>query len=195
MIAKLQSPWIASLIGLFLYVGTTIALWQVEPVYARTGIEAGEGGPSWTFKNPEVDALLADLERQQKVLATRAKALDEYALRLDAEKRELEMASQKVLQLRSEFDSNVVHVLSAEAANIKKLGRTYADMSPAAAARVLSQMDEKLVLRILSSMKEAQVGPILGAMAQRSPQDAERVAALTERLRVVVPPDAKSQSK
>lgn len=191
MIRILQSPWVASLIGVLIYCACTVILWQPKQISARSEPEPIlDGGPSWEFQNPEVDELIIDLQRQKQALAKRSADLDALADRLEVQRQEIDQSAKRVAELQARFDSNVVQVLSSEATNLKKLAKTYAAMKPDTAASILAEMDEGMLLRLLSVMRETETAPILSAMAAKSPQ---RVATLSERLRLVL--EEKSPTK
>ena len=56
-------------------------------------------------------------------------------------------------------------------------------MSPEGAAPIMKEMEETTAIKIIALMKEAESAPILEAMSKLSPDDAKRVAKITERLR------------
>lgn len=186
MIRWLQSPWVASIIGMLLFWATTASLWEPKQVAARSHPTTAQRGPSWEFENPEVDQLIADLQQEKEALTRRSAELEALAQRLNAERQELEQSTRRVNALQMEFDSNVVHLRSAEVSNLKKLAKTYAAMTPETAAIILARMDEDILLRILVLMKESEAAPILSAMSEQGPGQASRVAKLSERLRLVL---------
>jgi flagellar motility protein MotE (MotC chaperone) len=200
MIKLLRSHWVASVVGILLYLVTTGLAWKsqskadttVKPAEATTLVN----GASWEFHNPEVDVLITEVKEEKESLAKREAQLKELAERLQTERLEINLVLQAVQRLQTEFDSNVVRVTAEEAANVKKLGRTYAAMTPEGATPILKQMDETTLLKILATMKEAETAPLLEAMAHQGEADAKRVAAISERLRLslAAPKDTKRVS-
>ena len=187
MIKLLQSSWTASLFGTLLYLATTVFVWHPPSGALTTGDPVATGAPSWEFRNPEVDLLIEELKQEKEAVAKREAQLNELAERLQAERLELNLATQTVHQLQAQFDSNVVRVLAEEALNVKKLARTYAAMTPEGAAPILKQMEEATLVKILANMKESETAPILEAMARQGETEAKRVAAISERLRLSLP--------
>lgn len=188
MIKLLQSHWAASVVGILLYLATTGLLWKpqrsTDPTAPPPAAAPGSNGPSWDFHNPEVDVLITEMKLEKETLAKREAQLQELAERLQTERLEINLMLEAVQRLQNEFDSNVVRVTVEEAANIKKLARTYAAMTPEGATPILKQMDETTLVKILATMKESETAPILEAMAHQGEADAKRVAAISERLRL-----------
>ena len=194
----LQSPLVAILTGGLTFLGTTGFLlkrsspvWLPAPHAAAAEDEGSQpkqpAGPSWTFFNPEVDQLIADLQKEKTALAQRATELNELDSRLKSERQELERTRQSVQQTRQDFEKQLQKVKEDEQANLKKLGRTYAIMEPAGAATIIKQMDESTAFKILYLMKEGEAAPILETLAKLSPDEAKRAARISERLRLASP--------
>lgn len=194
----LKSTLFASILGLLLYATVTILLWKAPaasvmgaltdlatPVKARA--------PSWEFQSPEADMLLAELKDQKEALGQREKELNALAERLQAERLELNVVTQVVHQMQSQLDATLVRISAEEATNLKKLARTYAIMAPDGAAPIMKELEDGTLLKILAIMKDTESAPVLEAIGKTSPEEAKRVAKLTERLRFFLsqPKDAK----
>ena len=190
MIKILHSNWAASAAGMLLYLATTGLAWKLPRAADAPGHPTAEAaqhsGASWDFHNPEVDLLIAEIKQEKESLAKRETQLKQLAERLQTERLEINLVLEAVQRLQTEFDSNVVRVTAEEAANVKKLARTYAAMTPEGAVPILKQMDETTLVKILAVMKEAETAPILQAMAQQGEADAKRVAAISDRLRLSI---------
>jgi flagellar motility protein MotE (MotC chaperone) len=184
----LQSGWMAMLLGALIYLAVTAAL--VAPgrlipqsVHAAEAEQNHVGGPSWDFINPELDRLVSELAKEKVTLAGREKQLNELAARLEAERQEINIVTQAVYRMQTEFDRNVVRVREEEMANLKKLAKVYAAMSPEGAASILKQMEDEQILKFMVFMKDAETGPVLESLAKLGETDAKRAATLTEKLR------------
>ena len=138
----------------------------------------------WDFSNPEIDQLIAELKMEKEGLALREQQLKELATRLAAERSEINQTTQAVNRLEKEFDERIVRVRDEETANLKKLAKTYAAMSPEGAATILKQMEDDQIVKILVFIKEGDSAPILEAFAKSGEADAKRVAMISERVRV-----------
>lgn len=185
----LKSSLVASIVGLLLYAVVTVVFWKAAPPAIVEGhpadgeITAHAKSPSWEFQNPEADALIVELKLEKENLAKREKELNDLAERLQTERLELNVVTQAIYQLQSQFDANVVRLTTEESLNIKKLARTYAAMAPDGAAPIMKELEENTLNKILAVMKETESAPILEAMSRLGPDDAKRVAQITERLR------------
>jgi flagellar motility protein MotE (MotC chaperone) len=187
MIKLLQSPGVASIIGMLLYLVTSAFIWPHGAPAHADAMEVTHGDvPSWNFNNPEVDMLIAELKEARESVAKRDAQLNDLAERLKAERMEINQVTQTVSQMQSQFDSNVVRVKAEETVNLKKLAKTYAAMSPEGAATILKQLDDTALVKMLMCMKETERAPILEAMAKQSQADAQRVAAVCEHLRIAM---------
>ena len=198
----LQSSWAAAIVGLVGYWATTMVCWTKAlpaltppPMYHEAPEKDAASGPSWNFKNAEVNLLMEDLRKQKEALALREQQLNEYAARLRTERVELNQVTQRVGIMQAEFDRLVVEVKKEEAGNLKKLGKTYAAMSPDGAATIFKEMTDPQVVKIMALMKEAETGPILEAMGRGTDAETKRAAAISERLRLVLARNATAKPK
>ncbi len=197
MIRILKSPWFSALVGGILYLAVTAALFtpaKFEGVrasleQARTVAPAEQ--PSWKFHNPEFEKWVEEIQHQRDALALRAQQLQELQTRLEAERQELNYATQVVAQLQADFDRNVVRIKDQEVANLKRQAKVLSSMSPDGAASLMGEMNEDEAVRILVTMKPDEASPILEAYAKVGKPEAKRAAALTERMRRALPPETK----
>jgi len=196
MMQFLQTKWMAVVAGVLAYAATT---WfclrpqqQINHAAAMLRVRQSPAmaklpdGPSWTFQNPEMTQLLAELKNEREALRVRASQLDELEARLQAERKEIYAVTQAVYQVRADLDKVVTRVSEEEAVNLKKLAKVYTTMSPEGAARILKEMDDDQVVKILTLMRGAEPAPILENLGQGSKEDARRAAMLSNRLRLVL---------
>lgn len=195
MMRTLQSPWLAVLLGVLAYAATTVIFLRPDRLIAeRRRLEEkaqqpGEGlQPSWAFKNPEVDELIADLRTQRDALKAREQELNDLAARLAVERQEIGTITQRVVSLQAEMDRTFLRIQENELANLKRLAKVYANMSPESAAKILAEFQEDAAVKLLGLMKESETAPILENLAKNSPADARRVAQITDRLRLLSTP-------
>jgi len=203
MLHLLQTKWTALGIGVVAYTLTTWLCLQPQKQFQRAAnalrsagaaADSEAPGPSWTFQNPELSQMVAEFKDEREALNTRARQLDELEARLDAERLEISTVTQTVYRLRAEFDGLVTRVTEEEAANLKKLARVYATMSPEGAARILKEMEDEQLVKILAVMKEAESAPILESMGQGGKEDAHRAALISDRLRLTLAPPKKASA-
>ncbi len=191
MIKLLASPLTTALVSAVVYLGATVAFWKTPVLPPPSAVVDSAAaarekriGPSWEFINPEADQLIAELKVEKKSLGKKEQELNDLMVRLQAERSELNMVTQSVRQLQSDFDQNVLRITEEETANLKKLAKVYADMDPAGAATIMEGMDDSTVIKIMVFMKDTEVAAIWEALAKKGPQQAKRMAMLSDRLRL-----------
>ncbi|MDX1952350.1 MAG: hypothetical protein SFY81_09195 [Verrucomicrobiota bacterium] len=180
-----------------MFFGVSFAAWNSANIKAisipeETGEHDTEAISTWNPQNIEIDLLVEELRQQKEKLQQRENHLNELAARLQAEREELNQLTQKVTMLQKDFDLNVTRVTEEETPNLKKLARTYANMTPEGAAGIFKQLDDTVLVKIMLFMKEAETSPILELMAAGGDEEAKRVADLSERLRLSINPTKKS---
>ena len=195
----LTSSWAVAAAGGLLYLGTTALL--IRPAQfagLRAALAAAtltpDNDPSWKFKNPEFEQWVAELKMEKSDLDTRVQQLQELQKRLAAQQQEFSAATQTVYQLQTEFDRNVIRIKAQEVQNLGKQAKIIAGMSPEGAANLVNQMADDDVVRLLATMKTDDASLILDSMSKLGKTEAKRAADLTERLRLVLPPDATAKS-
>lgn len=195
MIRILQSSWVTALIGCLIYLGVTFALLspgKFEGAHAAQKVEpkkSANDDPSWQFKNPELDQWVAELKREKEALELRAQQLQELALRLEAERKELTAVTQTVHQLQAEFDQNVIRIKDQEVENLKRQAKVFSGMSPEAVAALISEMNEDEAVRILYYLKNDDVSAILESMNAVGKAESKHAAVISEKIRRTLPPE------
>jgi flagellar motility protein MotE (MotC chaperone) len=189
----LQSSWMVALIGAVLFLGCTSAFlpsrgYWVSPL-SLAADKASVIGPSWEFRNPDLDKMLEDVKQQRAQLDQREKELQEMETRLSAERTELITVTQTVARLQKVYDDNVVRFKEAEVTNLKWLAKSHAAMSPDGSANILKELSDDEITRILVLMKADQAGHILESLGRAGKDEARRAAALSDRLRRSLPPE------
>ena len=183
----LQSNWVVMVLGMVLYLAVTAVLLPPAKIFARvhppSAATGHTRGASWDFFNPELDRLMEELTKERKAVAAREEQLNELSTRLDAERTELNIVLQSMQRTQKEFDRNIVRVRDEESANLKKLAKVYANMSPEGAATIIKQMEDDQIVKFMVFMKENESAPLLETFAKLGEAEAKRAAAVTERLR------------
>jgi len=130
--------------------------------------------------------LVSELKQQKEALAAKEKELSQFEARLQSERGELNQLTQMVHQVQSDFDQTVTRVREQETANLKRLAKTYANMSPEAASAVFKALEETTLTKIVVFLKDAELAAIFDVLAKQNDAEAKRVANLCERLRLSV---------
>jgi flagellar motility protein MotE (MotC chaperone) len=196
MIRLLQSSWMVALTGCILYLATTAAVLgpaRFEGVPAAAAdpnaiVPSAVNDPAWKFRNPEFDQWVEEIKREKAALELRAQQLNKLQNRLDAERKELSMVTQTVTQLQTDFDRDVVRLKKQEIENVRRQAKLIASMSPDGAATMVNEMTDDDVVCILVVMKTDEASLILDTMSKIGRAEAKRAAAITERMRRVLPP-------
>jgi flagellar motility protein MotE (MotC chaperone) len=200
MIRVLQSPWLAALIGGLLYLGVTAALFRPgqfvrPPSMAAVAESLGADEPSWKFRNPEFDQWVEEVRREKEALSLREQQLRELQARLNADRQELNSATQTVYQLQADFDRNVVRIKDQEIDNLKRQAKIISGMSPEGAAGLVNEMSEDDAVRVLFVMKVDEASAILETLGKMGQTGARRAAVVTGKMRRTLPPDPNARSK
>ena len=116
MITRLQSPIIAAVIGVVLYgLVTWLALNPAGVAREATVVKEPREErslplvPSWEYRNPDLDQMLAEIKEERELLRTRAKDLEHLKARIEAEWQErgvidgLSWLDNEVLQQKINF--------------------------------------------------------------------------------------------
>lgn len=187
----IQSTLFASLLGMLLFLGTSAMLTIKGAASIPTheseeepGPAADTKGPSWSFFNPEMDQIIADLKTEKAAIAAKEKQLAELSSRVTAEKAELDEALRTVKRMQDQVDRNVIQIKDDEVANLKRLAKMYSTMEPPGAARILKEIDDSVVVKVLTLMKEPETAAILDAFARMGEPETKRAATIAETLRI-----------
>jgi len=191
MLKLIQSTWMIALVGTMLFLATLVVF--LRPNKALTiAHRASVAQLAPTDKdffalsegNPEIEQMIAEIKKEKAALADREQKLRQLEDRLLTERAEINQVTQTVHQLQKQFDASVVRVREEETANLKKLAKIHAAMSPEGAAIILKEMTDDQIVKILVFMKDGDAAPILEIMAKLGKDDARRVAAISERIRL-----------
>ena len=204
MTRLLQSAWSLACIGVLLFVATIFFALRPRKFLiaaSQLGSAAVHAAEKNTFlleeSNPEFDQLLSELKKEKAGLAEQAQRLKELELRLQSERAEITNVTQTIHRLQKEFDQSVVRVREEETANLKKLAKTYAAMSPESAAIILKEMTDDQIVKISVFMKEGEMALIFEALSKLGKDEPKRVAMISERVRLAIfrNPIEKSKTK
>jgi len=204
MIKLIQSGWFGMFLGGTLYLAVTTVIWPKSPPKPPPQSEETEAEPeteaaSLNYGNPEIDELMSELRLRREALEAREVQLKAWETRLQAERSELNVVTQLVSRVQADLDQtisraqadldkSVLRIRADEMANLKRLAKTYNDMSPQAAGAILKNQDDETVAKLLLLMKDSEVAVFLEQLAKQGDAEAKRASLLTERIRMSVPP-------
>ena len=202
MTRLLQSGWGVAGIGALLFVATILLTLRPNRFLiaaSQLGSAAVHAPEKNAFlleeTNPEFDQLISELKKEKAGLAEQAQRLKELELRLQSERAEITTVTQTIHRLQKEFDQSVVRVREEETANLKKLAKTYAAMSPESAAIILKEMTDDQIVKISVFMKEGEMALIFEAFSKVGKDELKRVALISERVRLATFRNSVEKSK
>ena len=184
----LGANWFVALMGSLAYLGTTLFCFSTakfEPRAVASDVVENDltASESWTFKNPDLDQMIAELKLEKEALSVRELHLKDLEARLASERQEISVVTDVVGRVQKEFDEAIVLIKQEEIPNLKKLAKIHAAMSPDGSANILKEQTDDEVLKVLFYLKPGETGPILEALGRIGKSDAQRTAKLTECLR------------
>lgn len=177
----------------------------------------------WTFRSTEIEDLARNLLQQKSEISAKKselallreriyaekdelermkKDMDAYEVRFDQAQKKIEDEKKALEQKKKEMSLQYIEVEQSEQKNLKALATAYTSLTPAAAVGVFKEMEDILAVKILSQMKPDVIAAIFEEMSQTpdnsNPKEvgktmAKRVAALSDKLRLLTNPSNKSK--
>jgi flagellar motility protein MotE (MotC chaperone) len=194
MLRILQNPATVLAVAGLMFFGTVFIVLRSLPlgqiVTAAKPPPMEDDDPSWKFHNPDIDQWVSQIKDERDALAVREQELKDWEARLTAESREIAAVTQAVTRTQAEFDKRVLSFTDQQKDNIKKQIKVIADMSPEGAATMLNEMPDDETAQLLYSLKADISGAILDAMSKLGGASTKRAAALTERIKEILPEPA-----
>ncbi len=127
-------------------------------------------------------AVLQDLANRRDELLTLEKELDSREQLLKAAEGRLDKRIDELQLLRDSIEALVRQYTDQEKAELQSIVKIYETMKPKDAARILEDLEMRILLGIMESMKERKSAPILAAMG---PEKAREVTAELARKREI----------
>jgi len=132
-------------------------------------------GSCGNYSDTEID-LLQKLGQRREVLDQRQSEIDQRQVLMTAAEGRIDKKIADLKELQASIQDLLKKADDQEQVKIDQLVKVYASMKPSDAARILNQMDMKILLTIVSSMKESKSAPILAAM------DSDKARLVTEEM-------------
>jgi flagellar motility protein MotE (MotC chaperone) len=104
------------------------------------------------------------LEKKEMDLKRREQRLQEQEQHLLQMQMEVEQKMQELIAIQKEIQVYRNEKAESKSANIRSLAQIYGSMKPKEAAKLLENMEEKLVVAVISTMKSSEAAEILSAM-------------------------------
>jgi flagellar motility protein MotE (MotC chaperone) len=116
------------------------------------------------------------LEQKDAELKRKEQRLQEQEQYLSQMQKDVEQKMQELIAIQKEIQVYRTEKAESKNANIRSLAQIYGSMKPKEAAKLLENMDEKLVVTIISTMKSTEAAEILSTM------DFKKAAKVSEAL-------------
>ena len=117
-------------------------------------------GPSWDYKNPELDALVRELERKEKI-EKKEEELRFWELQINKELGNLTSITNRVENLQIEFERYASTLTENEEENIKRLLDLFKTLEPEQIGTILEPMADEKIAKIFRLLKPEDVGPVV----------------------------------
>jgi flagellar motility protein MotE (MotC chaperone) len=142
------------------------------PSAVTDGVKTSANKPS-----PSSPADMATtLEQKDAELRRKEQRLQEQEQYLSQMQKDVEQKMQELISIQKEIQAYRHEKAESKNANIRSLAQIYGSMKPKEAAKLLENMDEKLVVTIISTMKSNEAAEILSTM------DFKKAAKVSEAL-------------
>ncbi len=126
--------------------------------------------------SPSSAEVFSYLEQKEMELKRKEKNLQEQEQHLLQMQKEVEQKLQELIAIQKEIQNFRTEKAETKNASIRSLAQIYGSMKPKEAAKLLENMDEKLVVSVLSTMKANEAADVLATM------DFKKAAKISEAL-------------
>ncbi|MEM9444114.1 MAG: hypothetical protein AAGA18_02065 [Verrucomicrobiota bacterium] len=127
-----------------------------------------------------------DLQKKQFELLEMDQVLLERENLLAAEREALERQMGKLIGLKEELESLVIHVETNEQENYKNLAKLYSTMRMDQSMKMMRQLPDDQVLQMLTIMKMQTTAKMLEVWLKEYPDDLPRLTRITDDMRRMV---------
>ena len=125
---------------------------------------------------PSSAEVFSYLEQKELELKRKEKNLLEQEQHLLQMQKEVEQKLQELIAIQKEIQNFRTEKAETKNASVRSLAQIYGSMKPKEAAKLLENMDEKLVVSVLSTMKANEAADVLASM------DFKKAAKISEAL-------------
>ena len=115
-------------------------------------------------KELELRRMIADANKHKAALEERERPLAPAAAKLELERKALQALKLEVEAAERRAKSSMLEIEVVEALNIKRLAKTWAQMEPLDAAKIIKNIELDFAVKVLGKMTERQCAALLGAL-------------------------------
>ena len=194
----LSSKVIFVILGGLIYIGVTmwtlfisIGEFEFKPNQKADGTQIGMtpnlDGPSWNFRNPEMDLLVQDLYKRAKDIEKKEKDLRLLQARVQNDIDQLSSITNRMRNLQDEFERSATALTKNEEQNIKSLLGLFKTLEPEQIGTILEEMSNQKIAKIFRLLKPAEFGPVVELWLSKDEDTETRIHAILKIYEGVIP--------
>ena len=194
----LSSKVIFVILGGLIYIGVTmwtlfisIGEFEFKPNQKADGTQIGMtpnlDGPSWNFRNPEMDLLVQELYKRTKDIEKKEKDLRLLQARVQNDIDQLSSITNRMRNLQDEFERSATALTKNEEQNIKSLLGLFKTLEPEQIGTILEEMSNQKIAKIFRLLKPAEFGPVVELWLSKDEDTETRIHAILKIYEGVIP--------
>jgi len=184
------------ILGGLLYIGVTM-FYIYDSIEEFTPVKKGDAtkaeitpvlkGPSWDYKNPELDALVRELESRKEKIEKKEEELRFWELQINKELGNLTSITNRVENLQIEFERYASTLTENEEENIKRLLDLFKTLEPEQIGTILEPMADEKIAKIFRLLKPADVGPVVELWLSKGGENEKRIHDILRKYQGIIP--------
>ena len=184
------------ILGGLLYIGVTM-FYIYDSIEEFTPVKKGDAtkaeitpvlkGPSWDYKNPELDALVRELESRKEKIEKKEEELRFWELQINKELGNLTSITNRVENLQIEFERYASTLTENEEENIKRLLDLFKTLEPEQIGTILEPMADEKMAKIFRLLKPADVGPVVELWLSKGGENEKRIHDILRKYQGIIP--------
>ncbi|MBT6238431.1 MAG: hypothetical protein HOI50_08735 [Verrucomicrobia bacterium] len=184
------------ILGGLLYIGVTM-FYIYDSIEEFTPVKKGDAtkaeitpvlkGPSWDYKNPELDALVRELESRKEKIEKKEEELRLWELQINKDLGNLTSITNRLKNLQIEFERSASTLTENEEANIKRLLDLFKTLEPEQIGTILEPMADEKIAKIFRLLKPANVGPVVELWLSKGGENEKRIHDILRKYQGIIP--------
>ena len=184
------------ILGGLLYIGVTM-FYIYDSIEEFTPVKKGDAtkaeitpvlkGPSWDYKNPELDALVRELESRKEKIEKKEEEHRFWELQINKDLGNLTSITNRVENLQIEFERYASTLTENEEENIKRLLDLFKTLEPEQIGTILEPMADEKIAKIFRLLKPADVGPVVELWLSKGGENEKRIHDILRKYQGIIP--------
>ena len=184
------------ILGGLLYIGVTM-FYIYDSIEEFTPVKKGDAtkaeitpvlkGPSWDYKNPELDALVRELESRKEKIEKKEEELRLWELQINKDLGNLTSITNRLKNLQIEFERSASTLTENEEENIKRLLDLFKTLEPEQIGTILEPMADEKIAKIFRLLKPANVGPVVELWLSKGGENEKRIHDILRKYQGIIP--------